>query len=129
MDFIDPGIRQYAEQHSTEEPPALREIAAYTHHHVHTPRMLSGHLQGRLLSMLSHMMRPASILEIGTYTGYSALCLAEGLAPGGRLTTIDNDPSLEKKNKGLLRCLTLGKANRLPSGRRSRRHTLAHGPL
>ena len=99
MDLIDPGIQQYAERHSTAEPPPLREIAAYTRRHVHTPRMLSGHLQGRLLSMLSHMMKPAAILEIGTYTGYSALCLAEGLAPGGRLVTIDNDRSLEKKTK------------------------------
>lgn len=64
------------------------------------PRMLSGHLQGRLLAMISHMVKPASILEIGTYTGYSALCLAEGLRPGGRLVTIDKNEELEDRVRG-----------------------------
>jgi caffeoyl-CoA O-methyltransferase len=95
MDIINPDIQQYAERHTTDEAPVLRELNRFTHANVLMPRMLSGHLQGRLLSMISHMIGPKAILEIGTYTGYSALCLAEGLAEGGRLITIDINEELE----------------------------------
>lgn len=89
MEFIDDILLGYCENHSAEEPALLRELNRETHLRVQSPRMLSGHLQGRLLSFLSKMISPRNILEIGTYTGYSALCLAEGLAEGGRLVTID----------------------------------------
>jgi caffeoyl-CoA O-methyltransferase len=74
----------------------LRQLDRDTRAHVMAPRMLSGHLQGRFLSMISWMIRPRRILELGTYTGYSALCLAEGLANDGRLITIDQNEELEK---------------------------------
>ena len=73
MNFLDPEIEQYAEAHTTPESPLLAEIARDTYLEVLQPRMLSGHLQGRVLSMLSKMIRPNAVLEIGTYTGYSAL--------------------------------------------------------
>jgi caffeoyl-CoA O-methyltransferase len=95
MDIINPDIQQYAERQTTPEGPVLKELNRFTHANVLMPRMLSGHLQGRLLSMISHMIRPRAILEIGTYTGYSALCLAEGLADGGKLVTIDINEELE----------------------------------
>lgn len=91
MDFIDQKIQLYAEQHTAEEPDNLKELNRYTHSSVMRARMLSGHLQGRFLSMVSRMMKPTYVLDIGTYTGYSALCLAEGLAEGGRVYTIDNN--------------------------------------
>lgn len=96
MDFLPEAIRQYADQHSQKEPALLAKLSRETHQKVMMPRMLSGHLQGRILSMLSHMLRPKRILEIGTYTGYSALCLAEGLAPGGKLITLDKNEELEE---------------------------------
>lgn len=96
MDFLPEAIQQYADQHSQEEPALLAKLSRETHQKVMMPRMLSGHLQGRVLSMLSHMVRPERILEIGTYTGYSALCLAEGLAPGGKLITLDKNEELEE---------------------------------
>jgi predicted O-methyltransferase YrrM len=95
MDILQPDLQRYAEQHTTPEPDLLKHIDRETHARVLMPRMLSGHLQGRLLAMLSHMIKPQSILEIGTYTGYSAICLAEGLAPGGKLVTIDSNEELE----------------------------------
>lgn len=91
MQFIDPALEVYAERHGGPEPPYLQQLASETKARVHAPEMLSGHLQGRFLSMLSHLVRPMVAVEIGTYTGYSALCLAEGLAPGGMLHTIDID--------------------------------------
>jgi caffeoyl-CoA O-methyltransferase len=90
MDLVSEQDR-YAASHSSPEPALLSELSAETHRVSSSPRMLSGHVQGRLLSMLSHLVRPRRILEIGTFTGYSALCLAEGLAPDGELHTIDND--------------------------------------
>lgn len=84
----------YAGEHSSAGPAYLRELELETRRTLAYPQMLSGHLQGRFLSMISKLVKPRSILEIGTYTGYSALCLAEGLAPGGRLHTIDVDPAL-----------------------------------
>lgn len=94
MDIINKDIQAYVERHATEEPPLLQRINRDTHANVLMPRMLSGHFQGRLLSMISHMIRPRTILEIGTYTGYSALCLVEGLQPGGKLITIDINEEL-----------------------------------
>jgi len=95
MDFINEDIVRYAELHTTPESELLRKINRDTHAEVLRPRMLSGHLQGRILSMISGMIRPANILEIGTYTGYSALCMCEGLKPGGKLITIDINEELE----------------------------------
>ena len=94
MQFIDPALDAYCETNSGEEPWYLKELTAETHKKVHMPMMISGHLQGRFLSMLSHLAQPRTIVEIGTFTGYSALCLAEGLAPDGMLHTIDIDPYL-----------------------------------
>jgi len=95
MDILQPDLQRYAQQHTSPESDLLKRIDRETHARVLMPRMLSGHLQGRLLTMLSHMIKPKSILEIGTYTGYSAICLAEGLAPGGKLVTIDSNEELE----------------------------------
>ena len=92
MEFIDEALANYANAHSSEEPEILKKLNRETHLKMMQSRMLSGHLQGRLLSLLSHLIRPKCILEIGTYTGYSAICLAEGLAEGGFLHTIDNNP-------------------------------------
>ncbi len=95
MEFIHPDIQHYAEAHSTAEPGHLAAINRHTHLKVMMPRMLSGHMQGRILATFSHMLRPSRILEIGTYTGYSALCLAEGMHPEGTLITIDVNKELE----------------------------------
>lgn len=103
MDIIDKRVQEYAERHTTEENPLLKKINRETHAHVLMPRMLSGHLQGRLLSMISHMIRPRVVLEIGTYTGYSALCMAEGLQEGGKLITIDLNEELEERVRGYFR--------------------------
>lgn len=94
MDIIQKQIQEYAERHTTEESPLLRKINRDTHAHVLSPRMLSGQLQGRVLSMISCMIRPRVILEIGTYTGYSAICMAEGLQENGKLITIDINEEL-----------------------------------
>jgi predicted O-methyltransferase YrrM len=92
MEFIPDAIARYTEEHSSPESDLLHRLNRETHLKVMQPRMLSGHLQGRILSMISKLIRPKCILEIGTYTGYSALCLAEGLAEAGVLHTIDNNP-------------------------------------
>lgn len=97
MDIVDSQMADYAAAHTTPENSLLKKVNRDTHANVLKPRMLSGHLQGRLLSMISHMINPSSILEIGTYTGYSAICLAEGLKPGGKLTTIDRNEELEAR--------------------------------
>ncbi|MEP1893639.1 MAG: methyltransferase, partial [Cyclobacteriaceae bacterium] len=89
MEFLEKDLQNYVEAHSSAESDLLHKINRETHLEVLKPRMLSGHLQGRVLAMLSHMIQPKYILEIGTYTGYSALCLAEGLAHDGKLITID----------------------------------------
>jgi caffeoyl-CoA O-methyltransferase len=96
MDFISSQLVSYCEQHTSPESDLLKRINRHTHASVMMPRMLSGHLQGRILSMFSNMLRPTRILEIGTYTGYSAICLAEGLAPEGKLITIDVNEELEE---------------------------------
>jgi len=95
--LITDNLLQYAEQHTSPESDLLSHINRETHLHVLKPRMLSGHLQGRILSMISHMIRPDRILEIGTYTGYSAVCLAEGLSPKGKLITLDINEELEDR--------------------------------
>ena len=95
MDFIDNQIQEYSEKHTQAESEVLYALNRETNAKILKPRMLSGHLQGRVLSMFSNMIKPTYILEIGTYTGYSALCLAEGLIDGGKLITIDNNEELE----------------------------------
>ncbi|MCB0791752.1 MAG: class I SAM-dependent methyltransferase [Flavobacteriales bacterium] len=94
MRFLDPALDAYAEAHSGDEPSYLKELTIETREKVESPQMLSGHLQGRFLGLLSQLVRPKVIVEIGTYTGYSALCLAEGLAKGGMVHTIDVNAAL-----------------------------------
>lgn len=94
MDLLSPDIQRYIEQHSDQEPELLRQLNRETHSKVLRPRMLSGHYQGRLLSLISQLVAPKNILEIGTYTGYSAICLAEGLRKDGSLHTIDINEEL-----------------------------------
>jgi caffeoyl-CoA O-methyltransferase len=96
MNFLPEEIENYALSHSEPEPELLKELNRNTHLNVLQPRMLSGHLQGRFLSMISKIHKPDNILEIGTYTGYSALCLAEGLSITGELHTIDNNEELNE---------------------------------
>ncbi|RBN50406.1 O-methyltransferase [Flavobacterium psychrolimnae] len=89
MHFISQELEDYIEQHSEKEPALLAALNKETYQKILLPRMLSGHFQGRVLSMLSKLIRPVNILEIGTYTGYSALCLCEGIQENGQLHTID----------------------------------------
>lgn len=90
------SLDEYISDHSTPENEALQSITRDTHVHVFNPHMLSGHVQGRTLAMISHMLRPNRILELGTFTGYSALCLAEGLTENGRLITIEHNDELQE---------------------------------
>lgn len=94
MNFLPENIDQYASDHSQKEPEILQELFTETWQKALIPRMISGHFQGRVLSMISKLSNPKTILEIGTYTGYSALCLAEGLQTGGVLHTIDHNEEL-----------------------------------
>lgn len=97
-------IFEYIEQHSSAESDILKQITRSTHLEVINPRMLSGHVQGRVLSMLSQMIQPKRILELGTFTGYSALCLAEGLTEDGELVTLEHNDEIEdaiRRNLGL----------------------------
>lgn len=94
MHFIPEALDDYSVKHTQAEPPLLAQLTRETYQKVLQPRMLSGHYQGRLLSMLSKIINPKYILELGTYTGYSALCLAEGLKAGGELHTIDINEEL-----------------------------------
>lgn len=89
MDFLPKGIENYALKFTVPESALLRQLSRETWSHTPQPRMISGHLQGRVLSMISYMIRPKQVLEIGTFTGYSALCLSEGLQKDGTLHTID----------------------------------------
>ena len=100
MEFIDAELNNYAEQHTSSESELLQKINRETNLEVLMPRMLSGHLQGRILAMVSKMITPFYIVEIGTYTGYSALCMAEGLREGGKLITIEYSKELEKRILG-----------------------------
>ena len=95
MDFLDKDLEKYITEHSEVEAPLLAELNRETYLKVMIPRMLSGHIQGNILQTFSHMIKPKRILEIGTYTGYSAICLAQGMAEGGILHTIDINVELE----------------------------------
>ena len=88
-------ILEYIEQHSSPESDVLQQITHSTHIEMINPRMMSGHVQGRVLSMISQMIQPSRILELGTFTGYSALCLAEGLREDGRLVSLEHNDELE----------------------------------
>lgn len=100
MDFLPEDLQNYIENHTSEESALLKKIDRDTHAQVLMSRMLSGHVQGRFLSMMSKLVNPKRILEIGTYTGYSALCLAEGLQSDGKLITIDINEELENRVRG-----------------------------
>jgi len=89
LDFLPEKIEEYASSHTTAESELLSKLNRETWAKIMVPRMLSGHMQGRILSMFSKLIQPKNILEIGTYTGYSALCMAEGIAKNGTLHTID----------------------------------------
>ena len=100
MDFISEKLTEYISENSNTEPEILAKLNEETYQKVLQPRMLSGHIQGRFLSMISKMKSPSCILEIGTYTGYGTLCLAEGLSDGGKIFTIDrNEELLKIQNK------------------------------
>ncbi len=100
MEFIDSNLDKYVVEHTSIENDLLKKIQRETHLNVLQPRMLSGPFQGRFLSLISSLIQPDKILEIGTYTGYSALCLAEGLSKSGTLITIDINDELEERVKG-----------------------------
>lgn len=109
-------ISEYIEQHSSPESEVLQQITRSTHLEVINPRMLSGHVQGRVLSMLSQMIQPQRILELGTFTGYSALCLAEGLTEDGRLITIEHNDEMEESIRRNLALSPLGEKIQLVIG-------------
>jgi len=95
MDFLPEELQKYIEAHTVIEPELLSDLNRETNANILMPRMLSGHLQGRILAMFSKMIKPSKILEIGTYTGYSAICLCEGLQKEGKLLTLDINEELE----------------------------------
>ena len=94
MHFLSEELDTYVTLHSQDEPELLVQLNKETHQKILQPRMLSGHFQGRVLSMLSKIIHPTNILEVGTYTGYATLCLAEGLAENGTIDTLDNEEEL-----------------------------------
>src|SRR5690554_1834457 len=100
MDLFSPELLAYCEEHTSPEDDLLRHISRETYAKVLMPRMLSGHLQGKTLELFSKMLNPKVILEIGTYTGYSAICMAKGLAPDGKLITLDINAELEDMVRG-----------------------------
>lgn len=100
MEFIDPALLAYCEAHTSEEDALLKKITRETQAKVLMPRMLSGHLQGKMLELFTKMIQPDTILEIGTYTGYSGVCLARGLKKGGKLITLDINDELETMVRG-----------------------------
>ncbi len=95
MMFITEELERYIAEHSEEEDGVLKELSRETHLKMLHPRMLSGHIQGKILKFIAQMMRPSRILELGTYTGYSAICLAQGLSPEGKLITIDSNDEVQ----------------------------------
>ena len=109
-------LSEYIEQHSSPESEVLQQITRSTHLEVINPRMLSGHVQGRVLSMLSQMIQPRRILELGTFTGYSALCLAEGLSENGKLITIEHNDEMEDSIRRNLALSPLGEKIELKIG-------------
>jgi caffeoyl-CoA O-methyltransferase len=115
MHFLSQALEAYIENHSEPEPQLLQELTRETHLKVLMPRMITGHYQGRVLSLISRLVSPGNILEIGTYTGYSALCLAEGLKPAGKLHTIDKNDELSEIQRRYF--------DRSPYGRQIIQHT------
>ncbi len=115
MEF-DMSLNEYIEKHSSPESEVLQQITRSTHLELINPRMLSGHVQGRVLSMMSQMIQPKRILELGTFTGYSALCLAEGLAKDGELITIEHNDELEDGIRRNLALTPLGEKVKLIIG-------------
>ena len=109
-------IEEYIEQHSSKENAVLAKINRMTHLNVLNPHMLSGQVQGRFLSLISQMIHPCHILELGTYTGYSALCLAEGLDTDGRVVTLEKNDELEETIRQNLAMSPLGKQIELHIG-------------
>lgn len=108
MEFIDPAIDAYSRSFTEPESDLLKRLDRETHAQVLQPRMLSGHLQGRFLALISSLIQPKLILEIGTYTGYSALCLAEGLVLSGKLITLDINEELERFTRSFFEQSPLG---------------------
>ncbi|GHB41214.1 O-methyltransferase [Mongoliitalea lutea] len=104
MEFIDERLLAYCEDHTSPEDELLLHITRETHAKVLMPRMLSGHLQGKVLELLVKMLQPQVILEIGTYTGYSGLCMARGLGANGKLITLDINDELEPMVRGFFEC-------------------------
>ncbi|MBS9524998.1 class I SAM-dependent methyltransferase [Litoribacter alkaliphilus] len=100
MEFIDPALLAYCQDHTSPEDDILKHIDRETHARVMMPRMLSGQLQGKTLELFTKMLNPSVILEIGTYTGYSAVCMARGLSRGGKLITLDINDELEEMVRG-----------------------------
>ncbi len=103
MHFLSKALEDYVTNHSEDEPEILKELSRETHLKILRPRMLSGHFQGRLLSLLVKIISPGKILEIGTYTGYSAICMAEGLSKKGSIHTIDSNEELVSIQKKYLK--------------------------
>jgi predicted O-methyltransferase YrrM len=101
--LIAEELNDYAERYTSPETPVLAELKRETYNNVGQPHMLSGHLQGALLQMISHMLKPKRVLELGTFTGYSAICLAQGLPDDGQLHTIDVDERLEETTRKYFR--------------------------
>jgi predicted O-methyltransferase YrrM len=116
IEKITMTLSEYIEQHSSPESEVLQQITRSTHLEVINPRMLSGHVQGRVLSMLSQMIQPKRILELGTFTGYSALCLAEGLSEDGKLITIEHNDEMEDSIRRNLALSPLGEKIELKIG-------------
>ena len=100
MEFIDPSLLAYCEAHSSEEDKLLKKITRETQAKVLMPRMISGHLQGKMLELFVKMLNPKTVLEIGTYTGYSGICMARGLSKEGQLITLDINDELETMVRG-----------------------------
>ena len=99
---MDEKLEEYILQHIDKEDEALQKINRAAHVQLLNPRMISGHLQGKILKMLCQMIEPQVVLELGTFAGYSALCLAEGLGDGGVVYTVENDDELEASNHKIL---------------------------
>lgn len=106
----------YCQEHSSAEPSYLKELTAYTWNNVHNPRMLSGHLQGRMLSAISKLVAPNLVLELGTFIGYSALCLAEGLRPNGKVYTIEANAELAFKAEKFIQTTPFAQSISIISG-------------
>src|SRR5688572_3636130 len=117
MEFLPPHIQEYAEHHTSAEPPVLNSLTSETKLKAALPEMLSGHLQGRFLALLSKLIRPQHVLEIGTYTGYSAICFAEGLKPSGMVHSIDTDPAVQEIARNFITKAGMQKKIKLYTGK------------